>query len=112
MVIAVTFYFRETRGSVLLSRKAHALNRWYEAREQAGIFSFNHGDGTNERIRWKVKSDEERESLRKILKTSLTRPFCKYALLLQPRHMCHSELPSPTEVDGLTNIRCLRSPRH
>ncbi len=93
MVVAVTLFFRETRGSVLLSRKAHALNMWYEACEQAGHASMSMPSGSddndkvNERIRWKAKADEERESLRKILKTSLTRPFCKQSrFFVQPIH--------------------------
>lgn len=86
MVIGVYFGFRETRGSVLLSRKASALNAWYETCEKAGYLSFETPAESNDktpiyaRIRWKVKADEERESLSKILKTSLTRPFCKLHL--------------------------------
>ncbi|EPE08534.1 mfs transporter [Ophiostoma piceae UAMH 11346] len=36
LMIALVFLFQESRGSVLLSRKAKALNEWYEAREAAG----------------------------------------------------------------------------
>lgn len=36
LIAVVTACFRETRGSVLLSRKARRLNEWYEAREAAG----------------------------------------------------------------------------
>ncbi|KAI9732738.1 MAG: hypothetical protein M1818_007472 [Claussenomyces sp. TS43310] len=81
MVLAVTVFFRETRGSVLLSRKAQCLNKWYEEREEAGYVGFLMplGDGKAEvqRIRWKVKSDEERESLSKMIKISIGRPFCE-----------------------------------
>jgi MFS family permease len=38
LVIALTLLFHESRGSVLLSRKAKALNKWYEAREEKGFF--------------------------------------------------------------------------
>lgn len=74
--------FKETRGSVLLSRKARALNKWYETREAAGFYGFNMpdtpsiaGSTTSQRIRWKVKSDEERSSLLKSIGISLYRPF-------------------------------------
>ncbi|MCJ1400302.1 hypothetical protein MMC11_003507 [Xylographa trunciseda] len=80
-ILAVVVFFKETRGSVLLSRKAQILNKWYEAREEAGLFGFempNGEDGSkaqSQRIRWKVKSDEDRDSLAKMIGTSLYRPF-------------------------------------
>lgn len=37
MILMVTL-FKESRGSVVLSRKAKALNKWYEEREKAGYF--------------------------------------------------------------------------
>lgn len=37
MVLMVAF-FKESRGSVVLSRKARAVNKWYEEREKAGYF--------------------------------------------------------------------------
>ncbi|KAI5458231.1 major facilitator superfamily domain-containing protein [Mariannaea sp. PMI_226] len=37
LVIALIFLFRETRGSVLLSRKAKKLNKWYEGLEAVGV---------------------------------------------------------------------------
>ncbi|PWW80113.1 MFS general substrate transporter [Tuber magnatum] len=52
----------ETRGSVLLSRKAKALNRFLD----------ENGDRGN---RWKVKADEERETIALMVRVSLTRPF-------------------------------------
>ena len=80
-IFAVILFFKETRGSVILSRKAVMLNRWYEAREQAGLVGV--GMPPNEkgsereslRLRWKVKSDEERETIAKMLYISLYRPF-------------------------------------
>lgn len=82
LILLVALFFKETRGSVLLSRKAHVLNQWYERREQAGYvgFEMQSEDGQRkekQRIRWKVKSDEERETLRKMIGISLCRPFCK-----------------------------------
>jgi len=81
MVAFICVIFKETRGSVLLSRKAKALNKWYEEREAAGYYGFAmpHPEKpettTSQRIRWKVKSDEERASLRTMIAVSLYRPF-------------------------------------
>lgn len=66
---------KETRGNVLLIRKARALNKWLEEKELEG--------GEKEvmgglRVRWKVRADEGRESLVTITKVSLTRPFCMF----------------------------------
>ena len=83
LILAVALFMRETRGSVLLSRKAQTLNKWYEAREKAGCSGFEmpvNGDTckkASQRIRWKVKADEERESLAKMIGISLYRPFRK-----------------------------------
>lgn len=38
LLVAIIFFFRETRGSVLLSRKAKRLNQWYEQLESAGAY--------------------------------------------------------------------------
>ena len=82
-ILAVILFFKETRGSVLLSRKARALNQWYEKREEAGYLwvempSIDDSSRRNlERIRWNVKADEERESLAKMIGVSLYRPFRK-----------------------------------
>jgi hypothetical protein len=37
-MIALVLFFKESRASVLLSRKAKALNKWYEQLEQAGYY--------------------------------------------------------------------------
>lgn len=81
LIFAVVLFFKETRGSVLLSRKALLLNKWYEEREKAGYlglmmpFGDNSDKKQSRRVRWKVKSDEERESLAKLIGVSLFRPF-------------------------------------
>lgn len=81
LIAVVMVCFKETRGSVLLSRKGKALNKWYEEREQAGYFGVQMpieskpGEFILERIRWKVKSDEERTSLGKMIGISCYRPF-------------------------------------
>ncbi|KAL8907738.1 MAG: hypothetical protein Q9207_001221 [Kuettlingeria erythrocarpa] len=80
LIVLVAVFFKETRGSVLLSKRAHIVNRWYEAREQAGLIGFDvlSDDGVtteSQRIRWKVKADEERETLAKMIAISVYRPF-------------------------------------
>ena len=82
LLVLVVVFFKETRGSVLLSRKAKALNKYYEALEQAGYVGMDVTGPNGEkiqgqRIRWKVKSDEERETLGKMIAISLYRPFRK-----------------------------------
>ena len=83
LILLVIVFFQETRGSVLLSKRARILNDWYEAREKAGYFGFDmpvSEDGVkkqSQRIRWKVKSDEERETLAKMIGISVYRPFRK-----------------------------------
>ena len=89
VILAVIIFFKETRGSVLLSRKAQILNQWYEAREEAGYVGLeipSADDGVkkrSERLRWKVKSDEERETLAKMIGISLYRPFRKFIHLTE-----------------------------
>ncbi|KAF2031319.1 MFS general substrate transporter [Setomelanomma holmii] len=79
IVALIIVIFKETRGSVLLSRKAKALNQYYEARETAGYYGFNmphmEKGAISQRIRWKVKADEDRASLSKMISLSLYRPF-------------------------------------
>jgi MFS family permease len=88
LIAAVTLFFSETRGSILLSRKARALNKWYEELEIAGYIGFDMpispGSGRTEsqRIRWKVKTDEERESISKMIGISVYRPF--HLLITEP----------------------------
>ncbi|KAL9083094.1 MAG: hypothetical protein Q9159_005968 [Coniocarpon cinnabarinum] len=87
-MIIIVFFFRESRGSVLLSRRAKVLNQWYEACEEKGAIGvvFEEGQETTEddgekqagrpvRIRWRCKADEERASLATMIKISMTRPF-------------------------------------
>ncbi|KAL4928630.1 MFS transporter [Aspergillus undulatus] len=82
-VVIIYFFFKETRGSVILSRKAHALNKYYEQLEAAGHFGVLMGeDAQPKRIRWKVKSDEQRESLVQMISISLYRPF--HMLITEP----------------------------
>lgn len=81
LITTITLFFQETRGSILLSRKAQTLNQWIETCEEAGYVGFDMpvspGSETfqSQRIRWKVKSDDERVSLSKMIGISLYRPF-------------------------------------
>ena len=91
LILAVTIFFKETRGSVLLSRRAKLLNSWYEARERVGLVGMEmvvdcEGKKQSQRIRWKVKSDEERESLAKMIAISIYRPFRTLYLSMVPGH--------------------------
>lgn len=81
LIAAVALFFKETRGSILLSRKAKALNQWIEECEKAGFIGFDISVSPgsekteSQRIRWKVKSDEERVSLSQMIGISVYRPF-------------------------------------
>ncbi|KAL2817054.1 major facilitator superfamily domain-containing protein [Aspergillus cavernicola] len=82
-VAVIFFFFKETRGSVLLSRKANALNKYYDQLEAAGHYGVLIGDHPNpRRIRWKVQADEQRESLVQMISISLYRPF--HMLITEP----------------------------
>lgn len=84
LVLVIIVFFKESRGSVLLSKKAKTLNHWYEMREKEEIFGVdmphpedNRCGVASQRIRWKVKSDEARESLPKMMKFSVSFPLSK-----------------------------------
>lgn len=82
-VVLILFFFKETRGSVILSRKAKALNTYYEKLEAAGHHGVILSDGgagqeKTKRIRWKVKADEQRASLGRMISISCYRPFRKF----------------------------------
>lgn len=89
-VVFMYFFLRETRGSILLSRKSRALNKWYDSLEQAGYYGVSFSSqGLSEkavvrRIRWKVKADEDRESLIKMISISCYRPFRKWQPIATP----------------------------
>ncbi|KAL3421090.1 Cycloheximide resistance protein [Phlyctema vagabunda] len=80
LIAVFALCFNETRGSILLSRKAKCLNSWYEEREKLGYFGIDMAQGEkretrSERVRWKVKSDEERQSITQMIQISVYRPF-------------------------------------
>jgi multidrug resistance protein len=82
LISLVILFFKETRGSILLSRKAKSLNKWYQELEGAGALGMEI-DATDAekglkqvvRLRWKVQSDEDRVSLGRMIVVSLYRPF-------------------------------------
>lgn len=86
VVVMMYFFFSETRGDVILRWKAKALNTYYEKLEEAGHYGvmFGGGDGSEKikRIRWKVKSDENRASFIDMISQSCYRPFRKSLLSL------------------------------
>lgn len=94
-VILIYFFFSETRGSVILSRKAKLLNRYYEKLEAAGHRGVTMpGSRAGERgktmwLRWKVKSDEQRGSLVQMISISCYRPFREFSINCQ---FCHPSL--------------------
>lgn len=82
-VVIIFFFFKETRGSVLLSRKAKALNVYYDQLETAGHYgvimpSEDLSEKVIKRIRWKVQSDEQRASLATMIQISVYRPFREF----------------------------------
>ena len=103
LVTLVVVYFKETRGSILLSRKAKALNRWYEELEAVGCYDIGcdsgndkpvNGDSekcqvsdmsqdkTYHRLRYRAKGDEERTTLLRMITLSLYRPL--HMLITEP----------------------------
>ncbi|KAK5992985.1 Major facilitator superfamily multidrug transporter NAG4-like protein [Cladobotryum mycophilum] len=115
-VAAFLAFFTESRRCVILSKKAKALNQWYEKLETHGAYglwvdrdlamtssasssltsftldSSDKIDATPEgqlrRVRWVVKEDEQRASLGRIVATSVKRPF--HLLVTEPVIFCFS----------------------
>lgn len=70
LVVTMTIYMRESRGSILLSRRARRL------RQETGD------------DRYQCKSDAERASILILIKGSLIRPMCTHHATLA-RQLCH-----------------------
>ena len=82
-LVLMLVFLQETRGSVLLSRKARALNRYYEQLEAAGCAGVVFADDDKpRRLRWKVQADEDRETLARMISISCYRPF--HLLVTEP----------------------------
>jgi len=90
LITLVTLFFKETRGSIIISRKAKALNKWYEQLEASGAIGMEATLATSgpdlekrsqpttntpQRIRFKVAADEERATLFRMISLSLYRPI-------------------------------------
>jgi multidrug resistance protein len=77
MLVVVYLMFKETRGSVLLSRRAKVLNNYLEELENSIPKSEDAGKQPNPpvRLRYRVAADESRSSLGRMLYLSLTIPF-------------------------------------
>ncbi|KAK8232391.1 major facilitator superfamily domain-containing protein [Phyllosticta capitalensis] len=74
LVGSFALFFSETRSTVLLRRKASEFNALHKMAEQAAAAA---GDADSiPRIRWKSREDEQRSSVAKLIKISVTRPFC------------------------------------
>ncbi|PCH02191.1 Major facilitator superfamily domain, general substrate transporter [Penicillium occitanis (nom. inval.)] len=94
VVLAMLFFFKETRGNIALRKKADLLNSWYQACEDAGHpvldVDVNVPSEKNQsarqtrpaRVRWRVRADVERQSIRQMIQTSLYLPF--YLLFTEP----------------------------
>jgi hypothetical protein len=72
LMIAIAVVFEETRAPVLLSNRAKKLN------DAPSSTSTPMGDVSGTRTHWKVKEDEERATIKQMLLTSVTRPFCEH----------------------------------
>ncbi|THC99736.1 hypothetical protein EYZ11_000786 [Aspergillus tanneri] len=72
-LVALTLFFRETRGSVLLSRKAKALNEHYDALESAGYYQY--GRTACNASGGRSRAMKSRESIAKMTSISCYRPF-------------------------------------
>jgi len=76
VLILVAIFFQETRGSVLLRRKARMLNNCSAIVQDVPHAIRNDGkDNSSKRIKWEVEEDEGREGLGKTILISLYRPF-------------------------------------
>ncbi|KAI5293124.1 hypothetical protein KEM52_005817 [Ascosphaera acerosa] len=77
------FFLKESRAEVLLSRKARALNQWYEKLEAAGCGGVllpvdpekPEGGRRIAKLRWRCQSDDNRKSLSQVIMISIYRPF-------------------------------------
>jgi multidrug resistance protein len=81
LLCAMYFFLKETRGSVLLSRRAKALNKYFEALEKSEHFPQPTEKPTSDSyqatnlIRYRVLADEQRSSIQRMIYLSTTTPF-------------------------------------
>ncbi|TQV97013.1 MFS multidrug transporter [Cordyceps javanica] len=122
LLVFLIVFFKESRASVLLTRKAKILNDWYGKLEESGVHGVwislanvevasssevwlsqprgSESDDTDaqdetrtrlpelRRIRWVVKADELRPTLKDLVITSIRRPFA--LLFTEPVVFCFS----------------------
>lgn len=105
LVGLVTVFFKETRGPILLSRKAKVLNKWYDTLEAQGAIGMEPSEETItstsadpsveklrdrkiQRIRYKVLAEEQRATILQMISLSLTRPA--HLLFTEPVLICFS----------------------
>src|SRR5436853_1994757 len=86
LMIAIAVVFEETRAPVLLSRRAKTLN------DAPPSTSTPMGGVSGTRTHWKVKEDEERATIKQMLLTSVTRPFCEHEHIVLNRSALTSVL--------------------
>lgn len=86
LMIAIALVFEETRAPVLLSRRAKMLN------DAPPSTSTPTGGVSGTRTHWKVKEDEERATIKQMLLTSVTRPFCEHEHIVLNRSALTSVL--------------------
>ncbi|KAA8906304.1 major facilitator superfamily domain-containing protein [Sphaerosporella brunnea] len=79
LLLVAVVLLKETRGSVLLIRRMRALNKYLDETEDSSFLDKETGA---QRVRWKVRAEEERGSLKDMVRVSLTRPF--YLLFTEP----------------------------
>jgi hypothetical protein len=108
-VVIIFISFKETRGSILLSQKARTLNKYYKKLEEAGYYGVVMSAGEVgeqqriHRIRWKVKGDEERESLAKMISISCYRPFRESTIILSDSHVTINH-PTTSPLHGTSRL--------
>lgn len=117
LVVTIIFLCRESRASVLLTRRAELLNKWYAGLEDRGIYGpwtcdpadtavdalaassestlgsesdrgRSAAHGRFRRIRWLVREDELRPAVGKMMVLSVQRPF--HMLFTEPIVFCFS----------------------
>ena len=78
MVLVIIFFLEESRGCVILEKKARLLNRWSETREKSGVVGFQttmEGIKPSVRVRWRVESLETAQKLWKLIGFSIYMSF-------------------------------------
>lgn len=78
LLAAMIFFLKETRGSVLLSRRAKVLNKYFDELEKSEHFPPASEKNTNiptHPVRYRVLADEQRSSIQRMIYLSTTTPF-------------------------------------